>query len=100
MRRPLPSFVHWAPRRTRLDLFISGTAESGVDFVPIDTAIVMEVGQTEQQIVLEVIDDNLPEGAETVTLEYVYVNLCGDTTIASATLIIQDPGPLDGAGAR
>ena len=77
-----------------LDLFISGTAESGVDFVPIDTAIVMEVGQTEQQIVLEVIDDNLPEGAETVTLEYVYVNLCGDTTIASATLIIQDPDPL------
>lgn len=86
--RPVTTFAD------TLELFVSGTAESGVDFVPIDTAIVMEVGVSEQQILLEVIDDNIPEGTETVTLEYLYVNLCGDTTIASATLVIQDPDPL------
>ena len=77
-----------------LELTVFGTAESGVDFVPIDTAIIMEAGVSEQQIVLEVIDDNIAEGPETVTLEYLYVNLCGDTTIASATLVIQDPDPI------
>lgn len=86
--RPVTTFAD------TLELFISGTAESGVDFVPIDTAIIMEVGVSEQQILLEVIDDNLEEGTESVTLEYLYVNLCGDTSIASATLLIQDPDPL------
>lgn len=77
-----------------LELTVFGTAESGVDFVPIDTAIIMEAGVSEQEIILEVIDDNILEGPETVTLEYLYVNLCGDTTIASATLVIQDPDPI------
>ena len=77
-----------------LELTIYGTAESGVDFVPIDTAIIMEAGVNEQQVLLEVIDDNIAEGPETVTLEYLYVNLCGDSTLASATLVIQDPDPL------
>ena len=77
-----------------LELTILGTAESGVDFVAIDTVVIMEEGQGEQQIVLEVIDDNLLEGPETVTLEYLYVNLCGDSTLASATLVIQDPDPI------
>jgi gliding motility-associated-like protein len=86
--RPVTTFAD------TLELFISGTAESGVDFVPIDTAIIMEAGVSEQQIPLQVIADNIEEGAETVTLEYLYVNLCGDTSIASATLLIQDPDPL------
>ena len=77
-----------------LELTVLGTAESGVDFVEIDSVVVMEAGQNETQIVLQVIDDNLAEGPETVTLEYLYVNLCGDSTLASATLVIQDPDPL------
>ena len=77
-----------------LELFIYGTAESGVDFAAIDTAVIMEPGQSEQQIPLVVFDDNIAEGAETVTLEYLYINLCGDSTLASATLVIQDPDPL------
>ena len=77
-----------------LELTVLGTAESGVDFVEIDSVVVMEAGQNQTQIVLQVIDDNLAEGPETVTLEYLYVNLCGDSTLASATLVIQDPDPL------
>lgn len=77
-----------------LELFVYGTAESGIDFVAIDTAVIMEAGVGEQLIPLIVIDDNLAEGPETVTLEYLYVNLCGDSTLASATLVIQDPDPI------
>ena len=71
-----------------------GSAESGVDFAPIDTTIIMEAGVSEQLVYLDVVDDNLLEGPETVTLEYLYVNLCGDSTLASATLVIQDPDPI------
>ncbi len=77
-----------------LELTIYGSAESGVDFAPIDTTIIMEAGVSEQLVYLDVVDDNLLEGPETVTLEYLYVNLCGDSTLASATLVIQDPDPI------
>ncbi len=86
--RPVTTF------QDTLELFISGTAEEGVDFAVIDTAIIMEVGQSEQQIPLIVLNDNIAEGAETVTLQYLYVNLCGDTSLVGATLVIQDPEPL------
>ena len=77
-----------------LSLTVYGTAESGVDFVAIDTAIIMPADTNAVTIPLVVIDDNIEEGPETVTLEYLYINLCGDTTLASATLVIQDPDPL------
>ena len=86
--RPLSEFTD------TLELSVFGTAQSGEDFVAIDTTVIMQAGTSEQLIPLLVIDDNIAEGPETVTLEYLYVNLCGDTTLASATLIIQDPDPI------
>lgn len=86
--RPLADFAD------TLEVTVYGTAQSGIDFEPIDTSVVMEAGVGELLIPLIVVDDNLAEGPETVTLEYLYVNLCGDTTLASATLVIQDPDPL------
>ena len=77
-----------------LDIFVYGTAEEGVDFAALDTTIIFEVGENEQQIPLDVFADGIAEGPETVTLEYLYVNLCGDSTLVSATLVIQDPDPL------
>ena len=77
-----------------LELTVYGTAQAGVDFATLDTSVIMPAGVSEQIIPLDVFDDNLAEGPETVTLEYLYVNLCGDTTLASATLVIQDPDPL------
>ena len=77
-----------------LELTVYGTALPGEDFVAIDTTVILEAGVSELLIPLNVIDDNVAEGPETVTLEYLYVNLCGDSTLASATLVIQDPDPL------
>lgn len=72
---------------------ISGTATNGVDYELIDPEVIMEVGEFTYEIPLNVIPDALVEGPETVTIEYMYVNLCGDSVLRSATLIIEDFEP-------
>ena len=76
-----------------LEVVISGTATNGVDYETIDPEVIMEVGEFSYEIPLNVIPDAEMEGPETVTIEYTYVNLCGDTVLRSATLIIQDFEP-------
>ena len=76
-----------------LEVVISGTATNGVDYETIDPEVIMEVGEFSYEIPLNVIPDAEVEGPETVTIEYTYVNLCGDTVLRSATLIIQDFEP-------
>ena len=76
-----------------LDVSISGTATNGVDYETIDPEVIMEVGEFTYEIPLNVIPDAEVEGPETVTIEYMYVNLCGDSVLRSATLIIEDFEP-------
>ena len=76
-----------------LDVTISGTATNGVDYETIDPEVIMEVGEFSYEIPLNVIPDAEVEGPETVTIEYMYVNLCGDSVLRSATLIIADFEP-------
>ena len=76
-----------------LDVTISGTATNGVDYETIDPEVIMEVGEFSYEIPLIVIPDAEVEGPETVTIEYMYVNLCGDSILRSATLIIADFEP-------
>ncbi len=76
-----------------LDVTISGTATNGVDYETIDPEVIMEVGEFSYEIPLIVIPDAEVEGPETVTIEYMYVNLCGDSVLRSATLIIADFEP-------
>ena len=76
-----------------LNVVISGTATNGVDYETIDPEVIMEVGEFTFEIPLNVIPDGEAEGPETVTIEYMYVNLCGDSVLRSATLIIEDFEP-------
>jgi gliding motility-associated-like protein len=76
-----------------LDVTISGTATNGVDYETIDPEVIMEVGEFSYELPLIVIPDAEVEGPETVTIEYMYVNLCGDSVLRSATLIIADFEP-------
>ena len=78
-----------------LDVVISGTATNGVDYETIDPEVIMEVGEFTYEIPLNVFPDAEAEGPETVTIEYTYVNLCGDSVLRSATLIIQDFEPTE-----
>ena len=73
---------------------ISGTAVNGDDYAYIDPEIVMEVGQNIYDIPLNVIADGIAESPETVTIEYLYVNLCGDSILRSSTLVIMDFEPI------
>lgn len=73
-----------------LNVTISGTATNGVDYETIDPEVIMLVGQYIYDLPLNVYADAEVEAPETVTIEYLYTNLCGDSVLRSATLIIQD----------
>lgn len=77
-----------------LDITITGTAENGVDYEEIDPQVIMDVGQNIYEIPLVVINDGIPEPPETITIEYLYINLCGDSVFESSTLVLMDFEPI------
>ncbi len=77
-----------------IELTIYGTAENGVDYEYIDPVITMAPGQTQFDIPVILIDDGITEGAETLIVDYMYINLCGDSVLRTATLVLMDPEPI------
>ena len=76
-----------------IQVTISGTATNGVDYELIDPEVIMVVGQFSFDIPVIVIPDAIAESPETVTIEYLYINLCGDSVFRAATLAIHDFEP-------
>ena len=75
-------------------LTLSGSAESGIDFLePLDQ-IIMEPGVLMKLIQLNVVPDELAEGVEDVVLSQEFINSCGDTALSSLRFLILDPIPL------
>ncbi len=72
----------------------SSTALPGSDYNADIEMVIMQPGQSSANISLGVINDSIPEGPEFVTLQYEYINGCGDTTLASATIVIFDSSPI------
>lgn len=77
-----------------ITLNVYGTASMGGDFSSVFTEVIMEPGQGTADVALGVINDNVNEDPEWVTVEYEYVNGCGDTIVSSATIVILDPEPV------
>ena len=77
-----------------LNIDPSSTAFPGSDYNADIEMVIMQPGQSSANISLGVINDNSIEGPEQVTLQYEYVNGCGDTIVASATIVIFDPNPV------
>ena len=75
-------------------LNVYGTATMGGDFSSVFSIVIMEPGQSSADVYLGVINDNVNEDPEWVTVEYEYVNDCGDTILSSATIVILDPEPI------
>ncbi|PCJ80653.1 MAG: hypothetical protein COA49_07410 [Bacteroidetes bacterium] len=75
-------------------LNVYGTATMGGDFSSVFSIVIMEPGQSTANVALGVINDNVNEDPEWVTVEYEYVNSCGDTILTSATIVILDPDPV------
>lgn len=70
---------------------IGGTAMSGADFSPIDTAFVIPAGQDQLSIPLNIVQDLIPEGAETIVLT---LNNSCSCDVTQKTLSILDYAPL------
>lgn len=75
-------------------LNVYGTATMGGDFSEVFSIVIMEPGQSVADVSLGVINDNVNEDPEWVTVEYEYINDCGDTIVSSATIVILDPDPI------
>lgn len=71
---------------------ISGSATPGVDYAPLPMSITIPAGQIFYQLPVNIIDDLINEGTETITISL--FNPCSCTT-STATLQIQDPPPVD-----
>jgi gliding motility-associated-like protein len=75
-------------------LNVYGTATMGADFSEVFSIVIMEPGQSTTYVSLGVINDNVNEDPEWVTVEYIYINDCGDSVVSSATIVILDPEPI------
>ncbi|MBM71441.1 MAG: hypothetical protein CL847_01475 [Crocinitomicaceae bacterium] len=80
--------------RDTIILNVSGTALPGIDYSSTFDTVIMEPGQSSVEVSLGVYNDNIAEDPEWVTIEYVYINGCGDTIVTSATIMIMDPQPI------
>lgn len=74
-------------------LILSGTVTNGVDISSIPTTIVFPVGVDSVTISFNVLEDNMTEGTETLTLELDQVSCAGNPS-SSITFTIEDAVPL------
>ena len=73
---------------------ISGTATNGVDYTSIPVVIVIPDGQNSVSFPVSAFEDGLVEGMEEIILTATYVNICGDTSISTASVPILDYVPM------
>ena len=69
---------------------VSGTATSGLDYVPLSGSVILPAGASSADIVLTPLDDNLLEGDESVILALTNNASYNVGTPGSATLFIHD----------
>ncbi len=73
-----------------IGLIVSGTAENGIDYELIPDEVIINPDDGSVQIPLIPFYDGITEGNETVTVQYTYLNSCGEQDTASATMTIVD----------
>jgi len=71
-----------------INYVIGGTATNGVDYASIPNSITIPANQTQAWLNVNVINDNIPEGAESLTISI--LDPCYGNIIDSTTLFIQD----------
>ncbi|MEY3397791.1 MAG: hypothetical protein RL220_385 [Bacteroidota bacterium] len=73
-----------------LTIVVTGSATSGSDFEPLPIEVIIPEGEISVQVPLNPLYDSVTEGTESITVQYTYVNSCGDADTATATMFIQD----------
>jgi gliding motility-associated-like protein len=78
-----------------IDITIGGTAGMVADYEFFALQVTFEPGENSAEIPIITVADGITEGTETIEMSFEYVNLEGDTLVATATLDIIDYVPLD-----
>lgn len=76
---------------TTFNYTISGTATPGADYVPLPSSVTIPAGQTSVALPVDIIDDGIAEGSETIVLT-VQISPCSTQNF---TLTINDPTPIN-----
>lgn len=73
---------------------VSGTAIEGVDYANIPATITFASGSQTAQFSFDAFQDGVTEGQETLDLEFLFTDNCGNETTQSLNLFIQDIDPV------
>ncbi len=73
----------------------TGSATNGIDYTNIPNTITLPAGQQVYEYRFSTINDNIPEGDETLNLLFKYVDNCGDQREKNIDFIIRDLTPID-----
>ncbi len=71
---------------------ISGTAINGVDYTQIPDSVIIPAGQSSANLIIQPLYDGVPEGMETVILEFMQAGCSSNQTIID-TILIDDNTP-------
>lgn len=77
-----------------IPISVSGTAIEGVDFSNIPASVTFAPNQSTINFNIDAFADGLPEGVETLVLEFMLVDPCGNETPIVINLKIQDVQPV------
>lgn len=77
-----------------IPLNVSGTATEGVDYSNLPNSVTFAAGQSSIQFTIDAFADLLVEGQESIVLEFLLVDPCGNTTPIIITLGIADVQPV------
>ncbi len=79
-----------------ITITLGGSALNGTDYLPpLPATVTMPAGQNSISFPVAPVEDNTPEGPETIVLSAMFVNACGDTTISADSVLIVDYVPID-----
>lgn len=73
---------------------VGGTAINGTDYTSIPTVITIPADSNSVSFPVSAFEDGVSEGVETIVLTATYVNACGDTSISSVTVPINEYVPI------
>ena len=77
-----------------IPIIVSGTAIEGVDYGNIPNSISFAAGVQQTQFSFDSFQDGLVEGLETLNLEFLVTDNCGNQTTETLNLFIQDVNPV------
>ena len=74
---------------------VSGTATEGTDYANIPATITFAAGSQTAQFSFDAFQDGIAEGQETLDLEFLFTDNCGNQTTQTLNLFIQDINPVE-----